>query len=160
MMTGIPNVNRIYLLYRAVTLVFLLCLGIYDAKHHLIRNAALFSFCCWCLLSIPAKYFCGINISLSSLVFAAILGAVCGLFLFLSIAVATDSGIGGGDIKLVTLLGFYYGASGLYLVLISSCIMVLFVILLCRILFRSKPKSVPFAPFLFLGCFFYELSLF
>ena len=138
MMTGIPNVNRIYLLYRAVTLVFLLCLGIYDAKHHLIRNAALFSFCCWCLLSIPAKYFCGINISLSSLVFAAILGAVCGFFLFLSIAVATDSGIGGGDIKLVTLLGFYYGASGLYLVLISSCIMVLFVILLCRITFSIK----------------------
>lgn len=53
MMTGTPNVNSLFLLYHAVTLVFLFLIAWYDAKHHKIRNTSLLAFLLWCLCSIP-----------------------------------------------------------------------------------------------------------
>ena len=69
--------------------------------------------------------------------------------------------IGGGDIKLVTVLGLYYGVFGLFQILILSGTAAIFAALPLRLQYKSKPTAIPFAPFLFLGCLFYEiLSLF
>lgn len=161
MMTGIVSVSKLYLVYRILTLVFLLLFGIYDFRHHLIKNTALVFLSLWCLSSIPLKLILGIVPSLPLLIFKTCLGGGVGFFLLLSIAVATNGGIGGGDIKFATVLGLYYGVSGLCLILIVSCLSAFFAILPYRLRYKSKSTTIPFAPFLFLGCLFYEfLSLF
>lgn len=67
----------------------------------------------------------------------------------------TDGSIGGGDIKLVGLLGILYGASGLLAVLLASCLLVLLHDTFRRILKKKKLERIPFAPYLFWGCVFY-----
>ena len=52
MMTGIVSVSSLYLIYRILTLVFLLLFGIYDFRHHLIKNTALVFLSLWCLFGI------------------------------------------------------------------------------------------------------------
>ena len=161
MMTGIVNVSKLYLVYRILTLVFLLFIGIYDFRHHLIKNTALVFLSLWCLSSIPLKFTLGIVPSLPLLIFKICLGGGVGFFLLFVIAAATNGGIGGGDIKLATVLGLYYGVSGLCLILIMSCLSAFFAVLLYRLRYKRKTAALPFAPFLFLGCLFYEfLSLF
>ena len=115
----------------------------------------------WCLFGILLKLILGIAPSLPLLIFKACLGGSVGFFLLLIIAVATNGGIGGGDIKLVTVLGLYYGVFGLFQILILSGTAAIFAALPLRLQYKSKPTAIPFAPFLFLGCLFYEiLSLF
>ena len=161
MMTGIVSVSSLYLIYRILTLVFLLLFGIYDFRHHLIKNTALVFLSLWCLLGIPLKLTLGIAPSLPLLILKTCFGGLVGFFLLLIIAVTTNGGIGGGDIKLVTVLGLYYGVLGLCQILILSCLSAFFAVLLYRLRYKSKPTAIPFAPFLFLGCVFYEfLSLF
>ena len=147
MMTGIVSVSSLYLIYRILTLVFLLLFGIYDFRHHLIKNTALVFLSLWCLFGILLKLILGIAPSLPLLIFKACLGG--------------SGGIGGGDIKLVTVLGLYYGVFGLFQILILSGTAAIFAALPLRLQYKSKPTAIPFAPFLFLGCLFYEiLSLF
>jgi prepilin signal peptidase PulO-like enzyme (type II secretory pathway) len=69
----------------------------------------------------------------------------------------TGGGIGGGDIKLVGLLGILYGASGLLAVLLASCLFALLHYTICRLFQHKKMERIPFAPYLFLGCIFYML---
>ena len=153
MMTGIVSVSSLYLIYRILTLVFLLLFGIYDFRHHLIKNTALVFLSLWCLFGILLKLILGIAHSLPLLIFKTCLGGSVGFFLLLIIAVATNGGIGGGDIKLVTVLGLQ--------ILILSGTAAIFAALPLRLQYKSKPTAIPFAPFLFLGCLFYEiLSLF
>lgn len=160
-MTGIVSVSSLYLIYRILTLVFLLLFGIYDFRHHLIKSTALMFLSLWCLSGILLKLILGIAPSLPLLIFKTGLGGSVGFFLLLIIAVATNGGIGGGDIKLVTVLGLYYGALGLCQILILSGTAAIFATLPLRLHYRRKPTDIPFAPFLFLGCLFYEiLSLF
>ena len=156
MMTGIVSVSSLYLIYRILTLVFLLLFGIYDFRHHLIKNTALVFLSLWCLFGILLKLILGIAPSLPLLIFKACLGGSVGFFLLL-----INGGIGGGDIKLVTVLGLYYGVFGLFQILILSGTAAIFAALPLRLQYKSKPTAIPFAPFLFLGCLFYEiLSLF
>ena len=161
MMTGIVSVSSLYLIYRILTLVFLHLFGVYDFRHHLIKNTALVFLSLWCLFGILLKLILGIAPSLPLLIFKACLGGSVGFFLLLIIAVATNGGIGGGDIKLGTVLGLYYGVFGLFQILILSGTAAIFAALPLRLQYKSKPTAIPFAPFLFLGCLFYEiLSLF
>lgn len=155
--TGIPNVNRIYFSYRILTLFFLLFIGIYDYRHHLIKNTALICFSLWCLLQFPVLTLTGASSPLLSMLLHGILGAGLGFSLFLIISMATNGSIGGGDIKLVTILGFYYQAGGLFVIVLISCALALSKSLLSLILHKNKHSSIPFAPYLFLGCLFYDL---
>ena len=161
MMTGIVNVSKLYLFYRILTLVFLLLFGIYDLRHHLIKNTALVFLSLWCLFGILLKLTLGIVPSLPLLIFKTCLGGSVGFFLLLIIATATNGGIGGGDIKLVTVLGLYYGVLGLCQILILSGTAAIFAALPLRLHYNNKPTAIPFAPFLFLWCLCYEIfSLF
>ncbi len=60
MMTGIVSVSSLYLIYRILTLAFLLLFGIYDFRHHLIKNTALVFLSLWCLFGILLKLILGI----------------------------------------------------------------------------------------------------
>lgn len=141
MMTGTPNVNSLFLLYHAVTLVFLFLIAWYDAKHHKIHQhfpaclpfmVSLLHSCNPCTQPV---------LSCVYVLLYSFLGFISGFCMFLFLSMMTGGGIGGGDIKLVGLLGILYGASGLLAVLLASCLFALLHYTICR-LFQHKKWSV------------------
>ena len=120
-MTGIPNVNNIFFIYHLATLLFLFLIALYDARYHKICNQALLAFLLWCLFSFPVTVFAYASVPWHRYLFSRFLGSFAGFFMLLLIAIATDGGIGGGDIKLVGVLGLLYGLSGLLSVLVTAC---------------------------------------
>lgn len=79
-------------------------------------------------------------------------GFLAGFVLLLAVSLATNGGIGGGDIKLVALLGIPLEMSGLMSALVLSCLYAL-IHLGIRKAFQKKPaENIPFAPYLFFGC--------
>lgn len=157
MTTGTPNVNNIFNIYHVITLLFLLWIALYDVRHHKIRNTALFAFFIWCLFSVPITICTQLFITWQYLLLHCLFGFITGFGIFLFVSMSTNGSIGGGDIKLVGLLGILYGTSGLMAVLITACLIALLHHLFYRLLKRRKTESIPFAPYLFWGCSIYIL---
>lgn len=149
MTTGTANVNSLTAAYRLATLIPLLFFALYDYRHHLIRNAALLAFLPWCLLSFPLSLLSGRLPA--GIICESLLGFLAGGALLLMICLATNGGIGGGDIKLVALLGIPLGLSGILLLLLSSSLLALLHVALLDMIKGSTPASIPFAPYLFAG---------
>ena len=151
-MIGILSVNKLLITYHALTLLFLAGVALYDKRHHRIRNAALLAFLPWCLLSPLLMYFTFPGLSPAYWGIRSAAGFLAGFVLLLAVSLATNGGIGGGDIKLVALLGIPFGVSGLMAALALSCIYAL-IHLGIRKAFQKKPaENIPFAPYLFFGC--------
>lgn len=144
--------NRLLLPYHALTLLFLAGFALYDHRHHRIRNAALLAFLPWCLLYLPLAYTACPQVPFPETLLCCIMGALSGFLLLLSVSLATDGGIGGGDIKLAALLGIPFGASGLMAALALSCFFALLHLGIRRACKRKAPGNIPFAPYLFFGC--------
>ena len=71
--------------------------------------------------------------------------------LLLLISMVTNESIGGGDIKLVALLGICHGASGILEILVASSLLAL-MHLGGRSFFRKKkPERIAFVPYLTAG---------
>ena len=151
-MIGILSVNKLLITYHALTLLFLAGFALYDKRHHRIRNAALLAFLPWCLLSLPAAAYACPGAAFPEAVLHSVLGSLSGFLLLLSVSLATDGGIGGGDIKLAALLGIPFGASGLMAALAISCFFALLHLGIRRACKRKAPGNIPFAPYLFFGC--------
>lgn len=151
-MTGTPNVNKLLFTYHALTLLFLAGFALYDKRHHRIRNAALLAFLPWCLFS-PVLMSCAFpKVSPAYWGVRSVAGFLAGFVLLLFVSLATNGGIGGGDIKLVALLGIPFGVSGLMAALALSCLYAL-IHLGIRKAYKKKPaENIPFAPYLFFGC--------
>lgn len=157
MMTGIPNVNDIFCSYHLVTLLFLFMIAIYDVRHHKIRNKALLVFLLWCLFSLPITVFANASASWFTWIISCFLGSFTGFFMFLFLAMVTGGSIGGGDIKLVGILGLLYGLTGLLAVLIFACCIILLHYVYSKFLKNKTMVNIPFAPYLFLGAAIYIL---
>ena len=151
-MTGTPAVSRPLSLYHALTMFPLAGLALYDHRHHRIRNAALLAFLPWCLLYLPLSVHACPGITILQAALHCAMGRLSGLLLLLSVSLATDGGIGGGDIKLAALLGIPYGASGLMAVLALSCLLALLHMGIRKACRRKTSGNIPFAPYLFWGC--------
>lgn len=151
-MTGIPNVNDLLHLYHALTMLPLAGFALYDHRHHRIRNAALLAFLPWCLLSLPVAAYACPGTAFPEAVLHSALGFLSGFLLLLSVSLATDGGIGGGDIKLVALLGIPFGASGLMAALALSCFFALLHLGFRKACRKETAGNIPFAPCLFFGC--------
>lgn len=150
--TGIPNVNKPLFTYHVLTLLFLAGFALYDHRHHRIRNAALLAFLPWCLFSTILMYCVFPCLSPVYLGIRCILGFLSGFVLLLAVSLATGGGIGGGDIKLVALLGIPFGVSCLMAALVISCLYAL-IHMGIRKAYKKKPEeNLPFAPYLFFGC--------
>ena len=151
-MIGILSVNKLLITYHALTLLFLAGFALYDKRHHRIRNAALLAFLPWCLLYLPLSVHACPGITILQAALHCAMGCLSGLLLLLSVSLATDGGIGGGDIKLAALLGIPYGASGLMAVLALSCLLALLHLGIRKACRRKTSGNIPFAPYLFWGC--------
>lgn len=134
MMTGIQNGSNFLSYYYSITLIILGILALYDIKYHKVKNKALFCFLPWSCLAM-------IQTPISS-----ILGFSCAVILLLVTAIIGKEGIGGGDIKLIALLGMIFGLYGILFILILASILALL------LSFLIKEKRIPFVPFLSIAC--------
>ncbi|RKD27898.1 type 4 prepilin peptidase 1 Aspartic peptidase. MEROPS family A24A [Caminicella sporogenes DSM 14501] len=81
--------------------------------------------------------------------FDGLLGLIIGGGLFLIIAVATNGAMGGGDIKLMGILGFALGWKNILLItFISFVIGAVFSIFLLILKVKSRKDFIPFGPFI------------
>lgn len=144
--------SPLLLTYHALTLLFLAGFALYDKRHHRIRNAALLAFLPWCLLSPLLMYRAFPGLSPAYWGIRSAMGLLAGFVLLLAVSLATDGGIGGGDIKLVALLGIPLGVSGLMTALVLSCLSALIHLGVRRAYKKKAAESIPFAPYLFFGC--------
>ena len=151
-MIGILSVNKLLITYHALTLLFLAGFALYDKRHHRIRNAALLAFLPWCLLYLPLAVCTCPWMAFAEALLHCIMGFLSGFLLLLSVSLATDGGIGGGDIKLVALLGIQFGVSGLMTALVLSCLYALIHLGIRKAYKKETAKNIPFAPYLFFGC--------
>lgn len=150
-MIGILSVNKLFFAYHALTLLFLSGFALYDKRHHRIRNAALLAFLPWCLLSPLLMNHAHPNLSPAYWGIRSAMGLLTGFVLLLTISLATNGGIGGGDIKLVALLGIPLGVSGLMTALVLSCLFALIHLGIRKAYKKKAAENIPFAPYLFFG---------
>jgi leader peptidase (prepilin peptidase)/N-methyltransferase len=90
---------------------------------------------------------------------SAVWGAAAGAGILLAVAVISRGGMGGGDVKLMLPLGFYFGLQGTLLLLLLAFIsggMVGGLLLLLKIKGRKDP--IPFGPFLVFGALVVALA--
>lgn len=148
-MTGTPAVSNLPLWYQLSILLCLSGFALYDLRRHLVKNCALAVFCGWCLLSLclfPCR----------TAVLSAIFGFLSGGLLLLTISLCTGGGIGGGDIKMVSVLGILYGASGILLLTGTAAFLALIWISICRVL-RHQKERLAFVPWLFFAALLMRL---
>lgn len=87
----------------------------------------------------------------------SLIGCLTGFALFLLIAVVTNA-MGGGDIKLMALLGFIFGLKGiLFITLCSFVIGAVASIILLITKIKSRKDEVPFGPFISVSALLYIL---
>lgn len=85
------------------------------------------------------------------------LGFITGFMILFCVALVTNGGVGGGDIKLIAVLGILYGAWGLFAVLMLACISALLFALVTSHIDKINVYNIPFAPFIFVGSLIYTL---
>lgn len=156
-MTGIPSVNSLQFIYQILTLVFLLLFAIYDIRHHRIRNTALIAFLIWCLFSIPLAGWAEPTTLWFQPLLKSGLGFITGFMILFCVALVTNGGVCGGDIKLIAVLGILYGAWELFAVLMLACINALLFALVTSHIDKVNVYNIPFAPFIFVGSLIYSL---
>lgn len=156
-MTGILSVSNLFTLYYIITLIFILLFAIYDQRHHKICNKPLLAFLIWCLFSIPVAI---VADSVSPWYYPLLksgLGFITGFMILFCVALITKGGVGGGDIKLVAVLGIPFGAAGLLAILFISSVIAIIVLTILDRLNKLDVEHIPFAPYLFLGSLIYTV---
>lgn len=87
-------------------------------------------------------------------ILSVLAGSLAGGGLLLLIAIVSKGGMGGGDIKLATVLGIYLGAKltllALFLSFVIGGVVAVFILLLKR---KGRRDCIPFGPFIAAGAF-------
>ena len=151
MMTGTASVSKTLFLYRLFTVLPLFFFALYDHRHHKVRNAALLAFLPWCLFYVPLCILQEPLLPDALVILTAVLGFFCGGMLLLLISMVTNGSIGGGDIKLVALLGICHGASGILEILVVSSLLALMHLGVKSFFRKKKPERIAFVPYLTAG---------
>jgi leader peptidase (prepilin peptidase)/N-methyltransferase len=81
-------------------------------------------------------------------------GFLIGGGLFLLIAILSNGGMGGGDIKLMAMLGFWLGIQSILLIILLSFVIgaVISVFLLAAKI-KGRKEAIPFGPFIAMAAF-------
>lgn len=151
LMIGIPVVSKWELLYHTLLIPFFVFFAIYDIQHKRVPNQALACFLPFILLSLPINFVLGSDFGIPVWLMPVI-GVLAGGGTLLLAAMATNGGIGGGDIKLAAMLGFMYGPYGILLALFFAAPLAMLFGLYARHRTGSRFISLPFVPFLVIGC--------
>ena len=122
----------------------LIVISYYDIKTNKIPN--------FLLIILAAIAVCSFVLNGKVSVYSAVFGALF-MFIFLYvIRILSAKGIGGGDIKLMTVCGFMLGlGDALYALLIGSIIAGIYVIVVVRSRTKDLKAKIAFGPFLSIG---------
>lgn len=140
--------------YGLVLLAAIAGFALYDIRHKRVPNKAL-------AFSLPiflaAPLICAAEQGLPGILPAglnALLGAGAGFGSLLLAALLSKggAGVGGGDIKLAAAIGFAYGPYGVLGILLTASVLCLPVAALYSRTKRGQPFSLPFVPFMAIGC--------
>ncbi len=135
------------MLFQIFFLIFLIILSIYDIKTRRIPNKLIGLFSIIILLvdfftaplTIPLK----------------LLKAFLFFLIFYIVSIYTQ-GLGMGDVKLATLIGYYSGIIHTSIIFITGSVLgILFYIVLC--IYKRKDNKIPYAPFVTIGYFISEI---
>jgi len=155
MMIGIQTVNNILpLAYSVLVLCCILGFAVYDLFERQVPNQALVFFVPIALiapflhtmeLKIPSTFIGSCAIS--------VVGSMVGFFILLTAALAAKDGmgVGGGDIKLATVIGFIYGPYPMILILLIASVLAVICAIIINRKKQNKSISFPFVPFLAAG---------
>lgn len=128
-----------------LTLGYLIGLSVYDIRYKRVTNTSL-------LLLLPAVFLIGITeIRSAGDMLSFLLGGLSGGGILLAASMATGGGIGGGDIKLMALLGLMAGLYDTLFILMTASVLALLYGTAERIVTHDKNLRLAFVPFLTLG---------
>lgn len=123
----------------------LITLSIIDLKYKIIPDS----------LNITGAIIGIIFIIVNKTVLNSIAGSLIGLTLFLAIALLTNA-MGGGDIKLMAVLGLIFGIKGvLFITLFSFVIGAIISVILIILKIKGRKDEIPFGPFISLSALIY-----
>lgn len=108
---------------------------------------------------IIAGFICSIilNIVHYNIILDKFLGMLIGFGIFMLIAVVTNA-MGGGDIKLMALLGFIFGINGVLFITAACFILGAIISILLLILkIKGRKDEIPFGPFISIAALLYML---
>jgi leader peptidase (prepilin peptidase)/N-methyltransferase len=139
-----------FVLYGLLTST-LLVVALIDFDHKIIPN----------IITLPGLAI-GLGLSLWVLPIsplASLLGLLIGGMLFYLIAIVSKGGMGGGDIKLIAMIGAFLGWQGALFTILSGALMGSLVGMMLMLLGKKGRKDkVPFGPFLSCGAILFMLS--
>lgn len=163
MTTGTQTVNsRILSLYEPLVFACIAGFAAYDLKKKRVPDLALLFFCPLAFLApfVHMGIFWNQPLLLISL-FCSFGGAAAGFLILLAAAMLSpdSAGIGGGDIKLATVMGFIYGPSRMLTVLLIASGLAAGLSLATRRKHREEELSLPFVPFLMAGSLVVTLAV-
>ncbi|KGG81448.1 peptidase A24 [Caloranaerobacter azorensis H53214] len=120
----------------------LIVISVIDYKHQIIPNSILlFGF--FTILIFKLLYYSKAELLNS------ILGLLIGGLIFSIIVIVSRGGMGGGDIRLIALLGFFFGWKHLLLLMLLSFVIgAFFSIILLLLKIKSMKDFIPFGPFI------------
>lgn len=134
-------------------LAFLFPAAYTDWREHIISNKLIIIAVCVRLALFIAELLSSIESALSGIYSALITAGVIFVIGFL-FSLITKGGVGMGDVKLLTVMALYQGASGIVCSLLVSLIAAFFYCIFALITKRVKRNDIiPFAPFLLCGTY-------
>jgi leader peptidase (prepilin peptidase)/N-methyltransferase len=84
----------------------------------------------------------------------SVIGFLLGGGLFLLIAIVSNGGMGGGDIKLMAVLGFWFGWQQLLLLMLLSFLSgAVISVGLLALKIKGRKEAIPFGPFIALAAY-------
>lgn len=136
--------NLSQLIISLILISMLIILSVSDSHYYLVPDRLLVCFAVvWLVLNVILSFRPWLD---------GLLGAVIAFVLLYLLAVASRGGMGGGDIKLLTLLGFVLGVKG---ILLSMCLASLLGVIVMGTVYISRgwprKRRLPFVPFIMLG---------
>jgi prepilin signal peptidase PulO-like enzyme (type II secretory pathway) len=157
---SLASANGIFLLIISLLiLIGLVALFIYDLKWYILPTSIIYVLFGLAFIYKILFYFT-IDQSFSSVVVGSLVGLLIGGGLFyLTFILSKGQWIGGGDVRLGTLLGFFLGGpiNSLIFLFLASFIGSLYSIVLLLTKKANRKSLIPFGPFLILGAILVQL---
>ena len=151
-MTTTPTVIKaLYLLSWLAITGAMIAFAVYDARTKRVPNRGLVSFSVLVAAALPVRYLFEQPGSLAGYAGLCLAGGLLGGGILLAAALASRGGIGGGDIKLATVLGVFYGPYEITAVLLVGTLAAFLYGLARRRKASSKELHIAYAPFLAAG---------
>lgn len=129
----------------------LLAFAIYDIKCMRVPNKGLACFIIFIIAALLFQYFSRPQGSALWYILDCLAGLVVGGSIPLAVAVITNGGIGGGDIKLAAVVGLFYGPYGMLTIFFIGTLALLPIACIKKLKDATKELHIAFVPFMALG---------